>query len=295
MDNQRILIVEDEQNLARTLAQALRLGSDGRFRVETCVSAEEALDRLREKRYHVVISDLRLPGIDGLELITHVKTNYEDTHTILITGFGSDEVEAQVDQMTEGYLTKPFDMLDLLLMVQKVIDPNKKKDGAFRRDDLKDNTPRRILIMEDDIGLRRIYGKALRKSHYQVDEAPTVQVARELLTKNEYEIFICDIHMGRERGTDVLEEFSEKLEQVGTQVVMCSAYHQYRFLTEEMGADFFLEKPISLGSLLTLITRLMEHKPIKVMDTTDTEEKPQVDEKPIAADLPADLEPRNII
>ena len=294
MDNQRILIVEDEQNLARTLAQALRLGSDGRFRVETCVSAEEALDRLREKRYHVVISDLRLPGIDGLELITHVKTNYEDTHTILITGFGSDEVEAQVDQMTEGYLTKPFDMLDLLLMVQKVIDPNKKKDGAFRRDDLKDNTPRRILIMEDDIGLRRIYGKALRKSHYQVDEAPTVQVARELLTKNEYEIFICDIHMGRERGTDVLEEFSEKLEQVGTQVVMCSAYHQYRFLTEEMGADFFLEKPISLGSLLTLITRLMEHKPIKVMDTTDTEEKPQVDEKPIAADLPADIETSNL-
>ncbi len=294
MDTQSILIVEDEQNLARTLAQALRLGSDGNFVVETCVSAEEALDLLSEKNYHVVISDLRLPGIDGLELITHVKTNYEDTHTILITGFGSDEVELQADQMTEGYLTKPFDMLDLLLMVQKVIDPNKKKNGALRRDDLKDDTPRRILIMEDDVGLRRIYGKALRKSHYQVDEAPTVQVARDLLTRNEYEIFICDIHMGRERGTDVLSEFSEKLEQVGTQVVMCSAYHQYRTLTEEMGADFFLEKPISLGSLLTLITRLMENKPIKIADPTGTNGNSQIDEDSIAADLPADLEPSNL-
>lgn len=262
MDDQSILIVEDEQNLACTLAQALRLGSDGNFKVETCVSAEEALDLLSEKEYHVVISDLRLPGIDGLELITQVKNKHEDTHTILITGFGSAEVEAQADQMTEGYLTKPFDMMDLLLMVQKVIDPRFKKDGAFRQDDLVDDTPRRILIMEDDIGLRRIYGKALRKSHYQVDEAPTVQVARELLQKNKYEIFICDIHMGRERGTDVLEEFSAKLKENGTQVVMCSAYHQYRLLTEEMGADFFLEKPISLGTLLTLISRLMNQDPV---------------------------------
>jgi DNA-binding NtrC family response regulator len=261
MNNQNILIVEDEQSLARTLAQALRLGSDGRFFVDVCETAEEAFDFLRVKPYKVVISDLRLPGIDGLELITYVKNTFEDTHTILITGFGSEEVEAQANDLTEGYLTKPFDMLDLLLMVQKVIDPRQKKNGAFNREDLVDeDRPKRILIMEDDIGLRRIYGKALKKSHYEVHEAPTVQAARELLTKYDYEVFICDIHMGRERGTDVLTEFSAKLEEAGTQVVMCSAYGQYRTLTEEMGADFFLEKPISLGTLLTLINRLMDSK-----------------------------------
>ena len=255
----KILIVEDEYNLARTLAQALRLGSDNRFVVETCESTEAALPLLDANRYDVLISDLKLPGADGLSLITHVKNMYPEMHTILMTGFGSEEVETKADDLTEGYLTKPFDMLDLLLMVQKVIDPRVKNNGhAIKRKDLKEAVRQRILIMEDDFGLRRIYTKALKKSHYTVDEAPTIQMAKELLDRNEYDIFICDIHMGRERGTDLLSDYSEKLDEANTQVVMCSAYGQYRYLTEEMGADYFLEKPISLGTLLTLVSRLVE-------------------------------------
>jgi DNA-binding NtrC family response regulator len=262
--NTEILIVEDERNLARTLAQALRLGSENRFSVEVCASAEAALPLLESKAYDVLISDLRLPGADGLSLITHAKNKYPEMHTILMTGFGSEEVEHEADVVTEGYLTKPFDMLDLLLMVQKVIDPSVKVNGrALKRKDLKELNTKRILIMEDDLGLRRIYTKALKKSHYKVDEAPTLQMARELLSENEYDIFICDIHMGRERGTDLLAEYSEKLNEANTQVVMCSAYGQYRYMTEEMGADYFLEKPISLGTLLTLINRLMDHKKVQ--------------------------------
>ena len=112
--------------------------------------------------------------------------------------------------------------------------------------------------MEDDRGLRRIYSKALRKTLYQVDEAATIQAARKLLEENDYAIFVCDIHMGRYRGTDLLNEFREKFEQKGTQVVMCSEYGHYRYMSEEMGVDYFLEKPISLGTLLTLVNRLSE-------------------------------------
>ncbi len=261
MERLRILIVEDEKNLARTLAQALRLGSDGRYEVETADSAEIAYPMIELKPYHVLISDLRLPGKDGLSLITSVKTSFPDTHTILMTGYGSDAVEAQADELTEAYLTKPFDMLDLLTMVQKVIATNNKREGkALKNHDLEIEKNRRILIMEDDLGLRRIYTKALKKSRYDVHEAATLQAARQLLEKYDYEIFICDIHMGRERGTDLLAEFQEKLNLAGTEVVMCSAYGQYRYMTEEMGADYFLEKPISLGTLLTLINRLMDSK-----------------------------------
>lgn len=277
MEKKNILIIEDERNLARTLAQALRIGLEWHFEVETCESGEEAFHKLYEKAYSLIICDLRLPGMDGLELITYIKRFFLDTHVILITGFGSDEVEARADQITEGYLTKPFDILDLLRMVQKVIDPRHKKNGAFRKDDLTDDTPHRILIMEDEVGLRRIFGKVLRKSHYEVHEAPTVQTARDLLGKNEYKVFICDIHMGRERGTDLLSEFRDKLTETGTHVVMCSAYGQYRTLTEEMGADFFLQKPISLGTLLTLINRLMDAKPAqRQLLTNENQEKPRL-------------------
>lgn len=258
MDTITILIVEDEENLARTLAQALRIGSDGLYSVDVCHSTEEALQRLEANVYHLVISDYKLPGKNGLELVMQLKTENPQTHTILITGFNSADLEAQADEMTEGYLTKPFDMLDLLLMVQKVITPGSGQHGqALKQCDLAQQNQHRLLILEDDYGLRHIFGKALRKTGYQVDESSTIQAARDLLDANDYEIFICDIQIGRERGIDLLADYKEKFTQTGTQVVLCSAYGQYRAQSEEMGVDYFLEKPISLNTLLSLVNGLV--------------------------------------
>jgi len=259
MEPLNILIIEDEQNLARTLSRALQLGSDGLYEVQTIESAELAAPLLAAQRFDLVISDLKLPGEDGLTLLTKIKETLPGTQTILMTGYGSDEVEGQAVRLTEGYLTKPFDMLELLEMVQKVCNrPSAQRGRAIKREDLAKDKNHRILIMEDDRGLRRSYAKALRKTRYQVDEAATILAARSLLEAKEYAIFVCDIHMGRDRGTDLLVEFQEKFYRNGTQVVMCSEYGHYRYMSEEMGVDFFLEKPISLGTLLTLVNRLSE-------------------------------------
>ena len=259
MDRLNILIIEDEHNLARTLARALHLGSDGFYDVETIDSAELAYPILAAQRFDLVISDLKLPGEDGLTLITKIKETSPETQTILMTGYGSVEVEGRADHLTEGYLTKPFDMLELLDLVQQVVArPASQRGTALKRKDLEKDQDHRILIMEDDRGLRRSYTKALRKTRYQVDEAATIQAARSLLEAKEYAIFVCDIHIGRDRGTDLLVEFQEKFDRNGTQVVMCSEYGHYRYMSEEMGVDFFLEKPISLGTLLTLVNRLSD-------------------------------------
>ncbi|MEJ2757582.1 MAG: response regulator [Anaerolineales bacterium] len=253
-----ILIVEDEENLARTLSQALRMGSDGQYSVETCPTAEEAVRLLEEHPYHLVISDYLLPGENGLDLVIQVKAENPELHTILITGYGTKDLEAAADKTTEGYLTKPFDMLDLLLMVQKVITPGNGKAGqAIKQQDLEKKNNHRILILEDDYGLRHIFGRALRKSGYTVEEASTIQAARSQLDTADYEIFICDIQIGRERGLDLLAEYQHKFNQTGTHVVICSAYGQYRAQTEEIGVDFFLEKPISLNTLLSLVDGLV--------------------------------------
>jgi DNA-binding NtrC family response regulator len=115
-----------------------------------------------------------------------------------------------------------------------------------------------ILVMDDDVNVLRIFSKALKSRNYQVSQANSIQQARQFIDSDKYDVFICDVHMGNERGTDLLLEKSDSLSNNQTQVVAISAYGQYRSLIEEVGVDFFLEKPVSIGTLLTLITRLLE-------------------------------------
>lgn len=118
MNVAKILIVEDERNIAYTLAQTLRRMSNGEFVVDICYSATEALELMASKQIDLVISDLRLPGMSGLEMISKIRQTYPAVQTILMTGFGSAEVEAAADKLTTAYLPKPFNLPDVLNLVR---------------------------------------------------------------------------------------------------------------------------------------------------------------------------------
>jgi two-component system response regulator PilR (NtrC family) len=120
-------------------------------------------------------------------------------------------------------------------------------------------TPNRILIMEDNPDLRHLYSKALRKFGYEVHSAATLQEARDFLETSRFDVFLCDIQVGSERGTDLLLEQRSLLSQSDTQVVILSAYPRYRPITDELGVDFYLEKPVALDTLLTMVKRLTGH------------------------------------
>jgi DNA-binding response OmpR family regulator len=120
-------------------------------------------------------------------------------------------------------------------------------------------TARRILILEDDADLCRLFSKALRASGYEVYPATTLEEARALLVQIPVDVFLCDIHVGRERSTDLLREQLDTLRQHGTQVIMVSGEAQYRPMCEEMGVDFYMEKPVAIGPLVKLVDRLTAH------------------------------------
>jgi DNA-binding response OmpR family regulator len=117
-------------------------------------------------------------------------------------------------------------------------------------------TAQRILVLEDHADLRRLYAKVLTKAGYEVYPAATLEEARALLNQGHIDIFVCDIHVGEERGTDLLREQSAALNQQGTKIVVVSGQAQYRAMCEDLGIEFYLEKPIGLEMLLTLMERL---------------------------------------
>jgi DNA-binding NtrC family response regulator len=125
VQTQNILIVEDERLVARALARALNLTRDG-YVVESCGSAEEALERLNDGSFELLISDWRLPGMNGLELIKVAHQHNPSLRSLLITAFGTPQVEEQARHLSDAFLPKPFRLRDMIQTVRRVLDDSQK-------------------------------------------------------------------------------------------------------------------------------------------------------------------------
>lgn len=102
----RVLIVDDEKNVRLMLRNALS-GLD--YDVRTAVNGEDALDKMKEEQAEVVLLDMKLPGMDGMEALRALHRDYPHTRVIMITAYGT--VETAVEAMKLGaidYLRKPF-------------------------------------------------------------------------------------------------------------------------------------------------------------------------------------------
>ena len=117
-------------------------------------------------------------------------------------------------------------------------------------------TTAHILIIEDNHDLRRLYSRALTRAGYDVIATGVLAEAAALLDESRFDVLLCDIHLGAERGTDLIREKHAQLQENKTHVVMITGETWYGDIAEEVGADFLLEKPVGLDTLVGLVGRL---------------------------------------
>jgi DNA-binding NtrC family response regulator len=116
----RILIVEDNELARRQLQQVLQL--DPNLLVETTADGNKALKDLGEQNYSIVITDLRMPGLDGMQLIREIQQRGLPVTVIVTTGHGSiDEAVQAIRLGAYDFLTKPIDVDNLRLVVQRAL------------------------------------------------------------------------------------------------------------------------------------------------------------------------------
>jgi CheY-like chemotaxis protein len=121
MATRHILIVDDEPRVAFFLSKALER-SNAEYKTSIVHSGEEALDVLNRSKVDLLVTDLRLPGISGLELMRWVRASSPQTRTMLITAYGNDEVEAEARRLEAyRYITKPFNLNDFTQAVQEAL------------------------------------------------------------------------------------------------------------------------------------------------------------------------------
>ncbi|MCL2640446.1 MAG: sigma-54 dependent transcriptional regulator [Phycisphaerales bacterium] len=115
----RLLLVDDDALIVNSLAEFLRLEG---YTVETASDGEQATDLLAANRYNVVITDVNMPRVNGLELLRTIKNSYPDIVVLVITGYGT--IENAVDAVKMGafdYLTKPIIDDEIRVAVQKAL------------------------------------------------------------------------------------------------------------------------------------------------------------------------------
>ena len=126
----QILVVDDEEAIRSGLEEIL---SEEGYGTLTAPSAEEALKVLQERMVDVVCTDVRMPGMTGLQLLERVRADHPEVEVIVITGYAS--VSSAVEAVKLGahdYLSKPFDLDEVRLTVQRAVDKKKLSDQNRR-------------------------------------------------------------------------------------------------------------------------------------------------------------------
>jgi DNA-binding NtrC family response regulator len=113
----RILIIDDEEEILIALAQLLRL--DG-YNVQTVTSPIAALKMIKETKYHIILSDIVMPEMNGLELLTHIKEYDPLAQVIMMTGYSTMETTMlSLEKGASDYILKPFkDSQDVIKIVK---------------------------------------------------------------------------------------------------------------------------------------------------------------------------------
>ena len=136
MQAYNILVVDDERNILKVVSATLKKEGYG---VDTARSSEEAVEKFNRDGCHLVITDLKLPGKTGIELLAYVKSKDPDVPVVVITAFGT--IENAVDAMKKGafsYLTKPINSDELLSVAKEALEKYElKRENIALKTELK--------------------------------------------------------------------------------------------------------------------------------------------------------------
>ena len=117
MEEMRIMLVDDEEAFLRTTKKLFERKG---LRVTTATNGSEALEKLMQETIHVVVLDVKMPGMDGVTALKAIKSQFPLVEVIMFTGHAS--VDSAVDGLMSGatdYLTKPLDIEELIAKVEE--------------------------------------------------------------------------------------------------------------------------------------------------------------------------------
>lgn len=233
----RLLVVDDDLDTCANLADIL---SDLGYEVRTASNAQAALQSLDEHAFDIVLLDLKLPGMDGLQLYRELKRRSASTVAILITGFADVETRVRAEQLgVWRILPKPVDVPVLLPLISEAAEQPL------------------LLVVDDDSDFCASLHDVLRERSFRVGIAGSAQEAARQMNGQEFPIVLVDWRLPDADGLKLLEEIHRQHPQART-VLLTGHRHE---LSERLdknslpGVDVFFYKPLEMDDFLGTLQR----------------------------------------
>ncbi len=231
MAKAQILIVDDEPGLRDTLADLLE---DDGYEVATAASGEVAIEMCREHRYHVILMDVRMPGIDGVEAFRRIRRHQPDVRVIIMTAYSTEELEQQA--LAEGaiaYLPKPLEISQVTELIGEA--PERKV----------------LVVEEEDNGLRAMSAQ-LSARGYSVTMVSSPTEALDLAEQIEFNIIFIDLQLASMNGMDLYLGLRKI-----TPASLCVLMSGVQAETDEVTVTV-VHKPVDHESILALLDKLVK-------------------------------------
>jgi len=188
--NATILVIDDEKIIHESCGRILQ---EKGYVVETAMSGQEALEKLKGKRYDLVLSDIKMPGESGIDLIRSVKSKYPDTAVVMVTVIDDQETAKTVLKMgIYGYIIKPFDENQILISVANAL---RRRELEQRERHYREDLERAVFERTEELTRSNEQLKTKKAElHRQTEELNELNSALSVLLKK------------REQDKDALEE-----------------------------------------------------------------------------------------
>jgi len=241
MKRANILIVDDEIDLLETLGDIFE--SEG-YNVTMMEDGSKAIELLKKKYFDIILMDLKMPGITGVESFREVKRLHPSAAVIMMTaGSVGQEIKEAMEAGVEAVVDKPFNVKRLVTTIESILERPL------------------ILVVDDRVEDRETLRDILTDRKYRAFVAKDGYEAVDIVRRSDFDVILLDIRMPGMDGMEVLEMVKEVKPDIG--VVMMTGYSSEGLAGESLrkGAYTCLYKPfLDMEKLLRVIEEVQEQK-----------------------------------
>jgi DNA-binding NtrC family response regulator len=243
--NAKILLVDDNEDFLDSTKDVLE--TEG-YQVTTAANGEDAVDLAGSQHFNIVLMDIKMPGINGVETFLKMKAQNPEVQVILFTAYSLDDLISQA--RAEGVLTilpKPIDMPKLLKTVTAVLEKN---SGGC------------ILVADDDPDFCSSLSDVLRDAGYQVSATCDGDQVKHIASAECIDILLLDMKFPPYNGLEIYRQIKRIQPEIITIIVTGYAEEMDELIHQALDENVytFLTKPLELEKLFAIIREVLHGK-----------------------------------